>query len=128
MPAEGSASPVLLIERSRVLFESVQRAAQSFGVRDVEVLFAAHRGALTRFANNTIHQNVSEQGQWISVRVLFDQKTARATTNRFDPDSIRSVVEQAIALTKSVAPDPDLLPLAEPSAIPEIARFDPATA
>jgi PmbA protein len=128
MPAESFESPVLSIERSRELFESVQRAAQSFGVRDVEVLFAAHRGALTRFANNTIHQNVSEQGQWISVRVLFDQKTARATTNRFDADSIRSVVEQAIALTKSVAPDPDFLPLAEPTPIPEIPRFDSRTA
>src|SRR5580704_16264980 len=104
----GDMDPVLSIERSYELFESVQQAARSLGVRDVEVLFAAHRGALTRFANNTIHQNVSEQGQWISVRTLFDQKTARATTNRFDADSIRSVVEQAIALTKSVAPDPEL--------------------
>jgi PmbA protein len=121
-------SPILSIERSRELFGSIQRAAQSFGVRDVEALFAAHRGALTRFANNTIHQNVSEQGQWISVRVLFDHKTARATTNRFDADSIRSVVEQAIALTKSVAPDPDVLALAQPSSIPEIRRFDSATA
>jgi predicted Zn-dependent protease len=124
----GDMDPVLSIERSYELFESVQQAARSLGVRDVEVLFAAHRGALTRFANNTIHQNVSEQGQWISVRTLFDRKTARATTNRFDADSIRSVVEQAIALTKSVAPDPDLLPLAEPSAIPQVPRFDSATA
>ena len=129
MPAEElDPSPILSIERSRDLFGSIQRAAQGFGVRDVEVLFAAHRGALTRFANNTIHQNVSEQGQWISVRVLFDQKTARATTNRFDADSVRSVVEQAIALTKSVEPDPDLLSMAEPSPIPQIARFDSATA
>jgi PmbA protein len=120
--------PILSIERSRELFGSIQRAANLFGVQDVEALFAAHRGALTRFANNTIHQNVSEQGQWISVRVLFDQKTARATTNRFDADSIRSVVEQAIVLTKSVAPDPDLLPMAQPSPIPEIPRYDSATA
>jgi PmbA protein len=124
----GDMDPVLSIERSYELFESVQQAARSLGVRDVEVLFAAHRGALTRFANNTIHQNVSEQGQWISVRTLFDQKTARATTNRFDADSIRSAVEQAIALTKSVAPDAELLPLAAPSTIPRIPRFDPATA
>ena len=45
--------------------------------------------ALTRFANNTIHQNVAEQDRWISVRVALDHRTARATTNRFDPDSIR---------------------------------------
>jgi predicted Zn-dependent protease len=124
----GDIDPVLSIERSYELFGSVQQTARSLGVRDVEVLFAAHRGALTRFANNTIHQNVSEQGQWISVRTLIDKKTARATTNRFDADSIRSVVEQAIALTKSAAPDPELLPLAAPSTIPQIPRFDSATA
>jgi predicted Zn-dependent protease len=124
----GDIDPVLSIERSYELFGSVQQTARSLGVRDVEVLFAAHRGALTRFANNTIHQNVSEQGQWISVRTLIDKKTARATTNRFDADSIRSVVEQAIALTKSAAPDAELLPLAGPSTIPQIPRFDSATA
>lgn len=127
MPAD-SESQLLTFERSRELFGAIQKAAQSLGVRDVEALFGAHRGALTRFANNAVHQNVSEQGQWISLRVQFDQKTARATTNRFDADSIRSVVEQAVALTKSVAPDPELLPLAQPSAIAEIARFDAATA
>jgi hypothetical protein len=72
---------------------------------------AAHFGALTRFANNTIHQNVAEQDRWLSVRVALDHRTARATTNRFDPDSIRGAVEQALALARSAAPNPDLLPL-----------------
>jgi len=128
MPADVANAPLLSLEKCRQLFGAIQQAARSFGVRDVEALFAAHRGALTRFANNTIHQNVSEQDQWISVRVLFDQKTARATTNRFDADSIRSVVEQAVALTRAASPDPELLPLAHPFPIPEIPRFDSATA
>ena len=95
---------------------------------DVEALVAAHRDALTRFANNTIHQNVAEQAQWLSIRVLLDHRTARATTNRFDAGSIRNAVEQAIALAKSVAPDSDVLPLTEPSAIPRLERFNQATA
>ena len=123
-----SPAPVLSFEECRRLFETVQRAAKSLGVSDVEALIAGHREALTRFANNTIHQNVAEQAQWLSVRVLLDHKTARATTNRFDADSIKSAVEQALALTKSVAPDPDLLPLAPPAPIPQIPRFDSATA
>ena len=120
-------SPVLTFEECRNLFESVQRAAKSYGASDVEALIAAHREALTRFANNTIHQNVAEQAQWLSIRVQLDHKTARGTTNRFDEASIRSAVEQAIALTKSVAPDGDLLPMAQPTAVPQIPRFDPAT-
>ena len=114
--------------KCRELFATVQDAARSFGVSDVEALFGAHFGALTRFANNTIHQNVAEQDRWISVRVALDQKTARATTNRFDPDSIRSAVEQALALARSAAPNPDLMPLNEPSVISETKRFDAATA
>ena len=112
----------------RELFATVQDAARSLGVSDVEALFGAHFGALTRFANNTIHQNVAEQDRWISVRVALDHKTARATTNRFDPKSIRGAVEQALALAKSAAPNTDLMPLNEPSVISETKRFDAATA
>ncbi len=128
MPAETGQTAISSGERYSELFGAVQQAAKSLGVPIVEAIFGAHRGALTRFANNTIHQNVAEQAQWVSVRVVIDQRTARATTNRFDANSIMSVVEQAIALTKSAAPDPELLPLAEPSAVPRIPRFDSATA
>jgi PmbA protein len=110
------------------LFGAVEQAARSCGVPGVEALFGAHRAALTRFANNTIHQNVAEQDRWISVRVALDHRTARATTNRFDPDSIRGAVEQALALARSAAPNPDLLPLNEPSVMSETKRFDAATA
>ncbi len=126
MADEGTV--LLTMEQCRRAFEEVQRAARSSGIADVEALFAAHRAALTRFANNTIHQNVAEQAQWLSVRVAVDQKTARATTNRFDTESIHRAVDEAIVLARSVAPDPELLPLAEPAPAPEIQRFDEATA
>jgi PmbA protein len=121
-------APLLSRERCVQIFDAVQAAARSLGVSDVEAIFGAHREALTRFANNTIHQNVAEQAQWLSVRVQTDQRTARATTNRFDPASIRSAVEQATALAKSAAPDPILLPLAPPCEISRIPRFDASTA
>ena len=120
MPAE--------FDQCRQLFDAVQQAAASLGVSDVEALFGAHCAALTRFANNTIHQNVAEQDRWISVRVALDQRTARATTNRLDADSIRGAVEQALALARSAAPNSDLLPLNENSLISETKRFDAATA
>jgi len=112
MPAERAA--VLSQKECSELFGAVQQAAKSLGVSDVEALFGAHFGALTRFANNTIHQNVAEQDRWISIRVALDQQTARATTNRFHPDSIRGAVAQALALARSAAPNADLLPLTEP--------------
>lgn len=128
MPVSQDGAAMLSHSDCRLLFGKVEHAAKSFGIPDVEALFGAHCGALTRFANNTIHQNVAEQDRWLSVRVVIDRRTARATTNRFDTDSIRRVVEQAVTLARSAAPNPDLLPLNEPSVISETQRFDAATA
>jgi len=124
----SSVDALLSLANCQELFGIVENSARSLGVSDVEALFGGHFGALTRFANNTIHQNVAEQDAWVSVRVAIDQRTARATTNRFDAASISRAVEQALTLARSAAPNPDLLPLAEPGSIPEIHRFDSATA
>src|SRR5579859_3951066 len=110
------------------IFGSVLQAARAEGVSDVEAMFGAGSSALTRFANNTIHQSVAERGRYISVRALIEGRTARANSNRFDPDSIRRVTQDAIALTRLQAPDPDLLPLAEPRPVQTVERFFPSTA
>src|ERR1700684_2276914 len=78
---------------------------------EVEVLFSGGRFALTRFANNTIHQNVAEENHVLSVRSVFGGRTARAFTNKFDDESLRQVVRSAESLAKVQHPDPDLLPM-----------------
>jgi predicted Zn-dependent protease len=78
---------------------------------EVEVLFSGGRFALTRFANNTIHQNVAEENHGVSVRTVFGGRTARASTNKFDDDSLRRVVEASEKLAKVQHPDTDLLPM-----------------
>src|SRR2546423_11199561 len=85
---------------------------RKFSVADeVEVLFSGGRFALTRFANNTIHQNVAEENYVVSVRTAFDKRTARATTNKFDDESLRRVVKASEDLAKVQHPDADLLPM-----------------
>ena len=76
---------------------------------EVEVLFSGGHFALTRFANNTIHQNVAEENHSVSVRTVFDKRTARASTNRFDDESLRQVVRASENLAKVQHPDADLL-------------------
>src|SRR5271165_7401293 len=78
---------------------------------EVEVLFSGGRFALTRFANNSIHQNVAEENYVVSVRAAFGGRTARAFTNKFDDESLRQVVRSAESLAKVQHPDPDLLPM-----------------
>ena len=78
---------------------------------DVEVIFYSTRNALTRFANNTIHQNMAEDNVMVSVRTVFDGRTARAATNKLDDDSLKRVVHASESLAKVQQPDPDLLPM-----------------
>ena len=78
---------------------------------ETEALISGGRFALTRFANNTIHQNVEDENHTISVRTAFGGRTARASTNKFDNDSLRRVVESSEALARVQHPDPDLLPM-----------------
>src|SRR5712664_2157314 len=65
---------------------------------ETEVEIGMISDALTRFANNTIHQNVAEQVLAVSVRTVLDGRTARATTNKTDDESLRRVVETAKSL------------------------------
>ena len=78
---------------------------------EVEVLFSGGRFALTRFANNTILQNVAEENHVVSVRTAFGGRTARAYTNKFDQESLKQVVRASESLAKVQHPDPDLLPM-----------------
>ncbi len=111
--------------RCREIFDRVRRFSTA---DEVEILLGAGRQALTRFANNIIHQNVEEETRALSVRAVIGQRTARATTNRFDEESIQRVVAEAEAMARLQAPDPDLLPMAEPGSYRPVERFDEATA
>ncbi len=113
---------------SDTVFAQVMDAARAQDVADVEAIVTSHNESLTRFANNAIHQNVAERAGHLSVRALVDGRTARASTNRLDRESIRDVVAQAIALSRASEPDADLLPLAEPAPCAEAARWFESTA
>jgi PmbA protein len=80
---------------------------------EVEALVYGGHSALTRFANNTIHQNVAEENYVVSVRTAFDGRTARATTNKLDDESLKRVVAASEKLAKVQHPDADLLPMPE---------------
>ena len=104
---------------------------------EVEVVFSGGRFSLTRFANNVIHQNVEDENHVVSVRTVFAGRTARATTNKFDNESLRRVVESSEALAKVQHPDPDLLSMpdsrdaegtADQSASQVPSRYFPETA
>jgi predicted Zn-dependent protease len=99
---------MLTQDKAGEIFERIKKFSTA---EEVEVLFSGGKFALTRFANNTIHQNVAEENYTISVRTAFDGRTARATTNKFDDESLRRVVTVSESLAKVQHRDPDLLPM-----------------
>ena len=105
------------------LFEQVLDAARALGVSEIEAIVSEETQSLTRFANNAIHQNVSERSTQLSVRPVIEGRTARATTNRLDRNGIRDVVAEAIAITRLNESDADLPPLAEPAEIDDLQRY-----
>ena len=89
---------------------------------------SAGTDALTRFANNTIHQNVAEHTLGISVRAVVDGRTARASTNKTDEESLRRVVASAVTLARNQPENPDLLPLLGKQKYQKVSRFFSSTA
>ena len=95
--------------KAQEIFDRVKKHSSA---AELEIIFSSTNYSLTRFANNTIHQNVSEVNEVASVRVAFDGKTARATTNRFDDESLKRAVQSAEGIARVQEPDPDRLTLA----------------
>ncbi|MGH9674441.1 MAG: TldD/PmbA family protein [Bryobacteraceae bacterium] len=121
-------SDLLTESKCRELLDVAASGARGLGVRDVELLVGVSAEALTRFANNAIHQNVAESSHYVSVRVQEDQRTARASTNRFEAGAIGSAVAEAVAAMRVAQPDEELPPLAEPESVPSLDRRDAKTA
>jgi PmbA protein len=119
---------VLSRAECETIFGQVADAARLQGVPDIEVILAGEDQALTRFANNAIHQNVAERSVYLSVRPVIEGRTARASTNRLDLQGIREVVETSITITRLTEPDPELLPLATAGESGAVRRFYQVTA
>jgi|SRR5450432_611598 len=118
---------MLTQSQAAAIFDRIKRPSTT---DELEVSFSGGSSSLTRFANNVIHQNMTEESSSVSIRVAIDGRTARSTTNRLDDESLKRALTAAETLAKVQEPDPDLLPMAEnggaPTRVPS--RYFAATA
>lgn len=125
----ASSAVQLLSERDlRRIIDTVLRVAKSTGADETEVHVDETAESLTRFANNAVHQNVAERGLNVSIRTVVDSRTARATTNRVDEDSLRAAIEASLSLAHSQPKDPRLLSMPGKQRYRKVNRFVPDTA
>ena len=93
-----------------------------------EVLFFGTERSLTRFANNSIHQNVAESNAAVSVRAVLDNKIGVASTNKIDDESLRDVVNRAIAIASVQPENPEFKSLPGPQPITPVNGYSERTA
>jgi len=111
---------MLTRERAKDIFRKVLKYSTA---DETEAFITSASHSLTRFANNSIHQNVAEEGMSLSVRAVVEQRTARASTNRLDESSIRQICEATLALARLQPPNPELLRMPGPQMYRAVDRF-----
>lgn len=109
----------------RALLQKVLHYSQA---DQTEVVFLGTESALTRFANNYIHQNVAENDHQLRVRAVAGKRTGVATTNRLDDDSLRRVAQQALEIARVQPENPEFQSLPSPQPIVPAPGFSEHTA
>ena len=102
-------------------------ALRHAGAADADIYVVATAQALTRFANNRIHQNVYHQDAIAHIRVAAGQRVGRAVTNDFAPAGLAAAVRQAGEHARLMPADPDFPGIPEPQPAVAIDACDAAT-
>ncbi len=93
---------------------------------ETEVALGSYRNSLTRFAENYIHQNVSEDNTYLSITAIFGKRMGEASTNKIDDASIKRTVKSAMEIAKLAPPDEELLPRLGPQKYQDVQAYDPS--
>src|SRR5678815_5077787 len=91
-----------------------------------EIVYRLRDESLTRFANNHIHQNVTESNHEILVRCVSGSRCGIAVSNSTDPESLRKLPRIAFDLAKQQPENPDFKGLPAQAPLVKVTSFDPA--
>jgi predicted Zn-dependent protease len=93
---------------------------------DTVVCLHGEQSAATRYANNTITQNLAKNQLLLTVSTAFGNKVGNSSTNEWDDDSIMRLVKRAETIAQLAPPDPEYMPPLDPQEYPLInAHFKP---
>jgi PmbA protein len=100
---------------------------QASPAQQTEVIVTEWDSALTRFANNGIHQNVAERDVSVRLRVVKDGKTGVASINQMNEKAATDVLRRAIAIA-DLQPKGELVPMPGPAKSKPVEAWSDATA
>jgi len=108
----------------REVADTVLTASSRAGIDETEVVCVRQDESLTRFANNHIHQNVTETNYEITLRCVAGTRVGTAVSNDLRTESLRELVERAAYLAKLQPENPEFKGLPGPAPTQSIQAFD----
>ncbi|MGH7724325.1 MAG: TldD/PmbA family protein [Candidatus Eiseniibacteriota bacterium] len=126
----ATAPPVMLAtrEEAQKLLEGAIEIARARGADQAEAILEETDSALTRFANNQIHQNVASHRRRLTFRVFRGAKIGVAGTNRADREGVEACITQALEIARHQPDDPDAGALPDPAPVKALESVAAATA
>ena len=102
-----------------LLLETATDLVRRCRADETQVLIHAGDSQLTRFAENTIHQNVATESWTLQARVVKDKRIGVATGTLHDPAAAERIVERAGSMADNRRPLDEFVSLPGPAAGPE---------
>lgn len=106
------------------LREMARKVLTMPGADQLEAVVTGGKHSLTRFSNNQIHQNVTEENVQVTVRAVLKKKIGVAKVNATEEESLKWVTQRAIDAAKCTKENPSFKTLPSPeSYTPVKTRF-----
>ena len=110
-------------------FEILDAALNAAGTSEADAVFTSTDRNISRFANSSVHQNMSEEAAELTLRVVTDGATGVASTSVFDRDEIARTAGLAREAARHAHALPKFAGLYRGGdEVPRLRTFDDATA
>src|SRR5262245_55959882 len=109
----------------RQIAEIVMNASKA---EQTEVVAFDNDESLTRFANNFVHQNVTERNTQITVRSVIGTRVGIAVSNDTRPEGLRQLSARAHQSALLQPENPEFKGLPGPQTIVNVTAYDPDVA
>jgi predicted Zn-dependent protease len=105
-------APTLLSEDQALSL--VEKVVKQSEAESVFVSLSSGEDALSRFSENQISQNISQNQFQLTITSYFGKRSASASTTELEPEAIEATIRRSEELARIAPEDPEWVPLLEP--------------
>jgi PmbA protein len=115
------------LAQARALALAAVEKTIAAGAAEAEAVVTASSTALTRFANNRVHQNVASEDLVVAVRAVVGTRVGVASTNRTSSEGLAACCASAVDAARRAPEDPHFPGLPSPAPVETPDRAAAAT-